>query len=64
MVLGDRVGVFDMAGFWEKLKPYGQLGGGGCSKDLRISTSEEDAEGRRSGEKGISSGWRGVGGAL
>lgn len=51
MALEDGVGVFDMAGFWKKLKAYGQPKGGGCSEDLRISTPEEEAAGMRCGEK-------------
>lgn len=55
------MGRSDAARFWKKLKTDGQSRRGRCSEGLRISTSEEEAEGMRSGGQELAQDGRGWG---
>lgn len=58
------MGRSDAARFWQKLKTDGQSRRGRCSEGLRISTSEEEAEGMRSRGQELAQDGRGRGNPL
>lgn len=58
------MGRSDAARFWKKLKTDGQSRRGRCSEGLRISTSEEEAEGMKFGGQELAQDGRGWGNPL